>query len=236
MNNKFKNMFLTSLICSMMFGGCSDNEWDKYYGKYNGYDVGIRYVKGDMITVLAEEIVADTLFKYPSPNPIVARKNGKNYCLQEVYDNGSLTRENIRHIGYLHHGREINLENHAGLTYGSLNTIWWAYKIYLTEFHPTLNILDIVGVRYYGYYNPRHHSMPYEHIAVMMCAAYDNVPWETTVAGVLFRCNDGNRILIFRISDYQFYELQDAYDLGFLSENDVKAIAYYHENEKYLSY
>ena len=80
---------------------------------------------------------------------------------------------------------------------------------------------------------------------------HDNMPWETAVAGISFSCSSGNKILIWKIESLyvsridmltnpiaqgSFYELQDAYDEGFLTKEDIESIAYYHETEKWILY
>ena len=61
----------------------------------------------------------------------------------------------------------------------------------------------------------------------------------------MFHYSDGNRILLWKMEKTygqetgirgHFYELQDAYYLGFLTEDDIRNIAYYHETRKTISY
>jgi hypothetical protein len=73
---------------------------------------------------------------------------------------------------------------------------------------------------------------------------YDDEPWEETVASIVFRYDNGNRIIIWKYTAWnsvtstygKFYALQEAYDRGFLTVDDIKSIAYYHETGKAISY
>ena len=75
--------------------------------------------------------------------------------------------------------------------------------------------------------------------------AYEDTAWETSVAGIPFRYDNGNRILLWKVKESdgawpgtgsRFYELQEAYDTGLLTQEDLKSIAYYHETGKTIGY
>ena len=229
----------------------------RYYGIYNdcvaimmdGRGVGHTGEVWDIIT-------GDTLFVYGSSNTIYAWKEGRFYGLNDAYNQGLLTRENLMNIAYYHHGAELNLENHAGL----LGNVGWdirrAYlKTYLKPNFPEVDIADIHNVyvqKYYGsykYIDGGNRGGPLNDcVAVMIATEYDDYtdePWETVVANTLFRYSNGNRILLWKYgtpderelgTQGHFYELQEAYNLGFLTEDDVRSIAYYHGTGTAISY
>ena len=237
----------------------------QYFGNFNGCVVFIG--RGHTTSAPSNFIIANTLFSSSRGIRIDAWKEGHFYALHEVYEQGFLTQEDLRKTAYQHHeGRELNLENHAGLRFEVIASIIDNYyNTYLKPLNVEVARHDIQLERYYGSYNYYYDDIPShmqnfglesfyvynDHVAVMLNAnldKYDNTPWETTVAGTLFSCNSGNKILIWKIENLNphlfsnviaqgsFYELEDAYNLGFLTEDCIKNIAYYHENEKWISY
>ena len=227
---------------------------EEYLGTYDGcvaFTIGgpFHYPSGGW-----DLIIADTLFSYGSGPPIEVWKEGRFYGLREAYDSGLLTRENMRDIAYIcYGGRERNLENHAGLPRDVASDIELTYFFaYIEPYYP-----DAYGgyesiEKYYGYYRliDRYGNgdLSNDCFAVMVTnnryIVHDDAAWETTVAGVPFRYDNGNRILLWRHPTLEemapgvrgyFHELQEAYDSGLLTLEDVRSIAYYHENGKALS-
>ena len=236
---------------------------NRYYGTYNNcIIVEMDYSGHVAIVYLGETIVGETLF--PS-QPAIAWKGGNIYELRDAYDQDLLTNNDLREIAYYIYGFDNNLETHAGLIFQIIYAIKNTYLIaYVT---PYLNedywndkqfienykgVNDVQIENYYGSYKYFDISgKPYNDcVAVMMVSAYDvyfDEPWEETVAGVLFRYSNGNRIHLWKIGNSdelmtgildtgRFYELQEAYDLGLLTEDDLISIAYYHESGKTISY
>jgi len=228
-----------------------------YYGTYNNAVVVKMNRTQPSPAELPDLIIGETLL----PNPIssiIVWKEGRIYELRNAYDQGLLTMENMRIIAYYIWGREVNLESHAGLIKGSLNCIINTYLLtYLKPYFPEAVFNDIQIVNYYGSYkyfeagteDISFHARTYnDHVAVMMNSKYDvyfDEYREETVAGTLFQYSNENRILLWEINrdewEYigltgRFYELQEAYDLGILTEDNIRSIAYYHETGKMISY
>ena len=85
---------------------------------------------------------------------------------------------------------------------------------------PEMKIGDIKIRKYYGTYN--------KSIVTMMDAngmVYLQVIGKETIAGVTFNYNNSNFIRVW--NNGTFYRLQEAYEKGFLSVDDLKNIAYY---------
>ena len=174
------------------------------------------------------------------------------YKLPDAYNRGFLTNDDLRDIAWFYYGEELNLEYHAGLPRYLQNRIRGVYSFYVKQYFPEIDWQDIWQAvqieKYYGYYNIttyngdtawRNGSRDIDCIAVMMVSGssyYPDTGWEETVADTLFRYNDGNRILIWEHASDYFYELQEAYELGLLTEDDIRSIAYYHETGKTISY
>jgi len=75
---------------------------------------------------------------------------------------------------------------------------------------------------YYGTYNG--------YIAVMIYSGFYTQAFNYQyVGGITLKYNNGNKITLWKHNE--FYELDIAYEKGFLSKNDIKSIAYY-QNEK----
>ena len=229
-----------------------------YYGTYNGYVV-IRaanslfaYAALPWDMILGETLLGDGSLR----GELLAWKEGQFYALSNAYNQGLLTNEDLREIAYYlygDHAEEMNLEYHAGLRMTVRSAIRDSYFYeYLEPYFPQAHLSDVIIEKYYGSYEYVYDDFGDTYndcVAVMINSDYNEYyddAWEETVAGTVFRYGNGNRILLWKSEDYiewqdskykgHFYELQEAYDLGFLTEDDIKSIAYYHETGKTISY
>ena len=219
-----------------------------YYGTYNDCVAVVmrRIGPSSPLVLVWTTIVGESLFAYSSvyASRIIAWKEGLFYELQDAYNQGLLTNEDTRNIAHYAYGDDadrMNLENHAGLRLDRLRAITQSYFVtYLEPYFPKSSRNNILFVNYYGSYE--YFEDPSGRIndcvAVMITTKYDEYAdeaWEATVAGTVFRYNNGNKILLWK-SDQGFYELQEAYDIGLLTVDDIQSIAYYHENGKAIYY
>ena len=210
-----------------------------YYGTYNEFVVVM--MGGGTTGLVWNTVIGKTLFLYNSGHRIIAWRDGRFYELIDLYNQGLLTNGDLRNIAYDHHGIEINLENHPGLG-SNMSLIVRTYsRDYLRPYFPEAGSSDAWIERYYGSYkyhlgDGAYRNYVNDYVAVMMAATYDDTyePWEEAVAGTLFSYSDGNRILLWKSATQdewelgiqgRFYELQEAYDLGLLTEDDVRSIA-----------
>ena len=198
-------------------------------------------------------IVGETLFRYNLYSFwMVVWKEGKFYEIRYAYDQGLLTNEDIRSVAAHYYGNrvveEMNLKYHAGLR---ANIIHAVRSSFYADFEPYFHRDFLIkNMKYYGSYEYfcLDNSVYNDHVAVMITVGdydYADAAWEETVADTLFRYNDGNRIFLWKMEKHDgqvtgirglFYELQDAYDLGLLNEDDLRNIAHYHETGKTISY
>ena len=229
-----------------------------YYGTYND-SVVVKMGRSGPPVELPDVIIGETILP-KAISPIMVWKDGRIYELHNAYNQGLLTMENLRSIAYYIWGKELNLENHAGLVRTSINGIILKYLFtYVQPYFPEAGFTDVQIENYYGSYKyiktgaiddiSMTPSITNDHVAVMMSSKYDiyfdEEHWEETVAGTLFQYSNGNRILLWKNYPDEwehielagsFYELQEAYDLGLLTDDDIRSIAYYHETGKTISY
>jgi len=247
---------------SNKYGSVSGVRIKEYYGTYNDCVVVIisHNEPPAPIYLDVDVIIGETLFRYNLFSFwMVVWKEGKFYELKEAYDQGLLTNDDLKSVADYYYGdraEEMNLEYNAGLLWDINFAI---RSSFCTDFEPYFpQEFSIESVKYYGsykYFDLRKNIMDRiivssanDHVAVMITVEdydYTDAAWEETVADTLFRYSNGNRILLWKMEkpDGQaddikghFYKLQDAYDLGLLTKNDIRNIAYYHETGKTISY
>jgi hypothetical protein len=182
-----------------------------------------------------------------SPSPSVNDQNeifpyGDFFTLQEAYDLGYLTVQDLESIAYYCNGGlrwyetddildpwksepitdyEPIAKNPEILGAETENKIKQTWIYYLND---NLTIPSDVTIDYYGTHN--------NCVAIWLTAThygYTQAIWYSTVAGVTFCYNNGNSIKIWveHVSYSNFYTLQEAYDLGYLTHEDLESIAYY---------
>jgi len=228
-----------------------------YYGTYNN-SVVVKMTRSGPTIELPDIIIGETVLP-KAIAPIIVWKEGQIYELRNAYDQGLLTMENLRSVAYYIWGRELNLESHAGLIRPSLNGIISAYRsAYVVPYFPEAVFTDIHIENYYGSYKyfetgaeviSLTPSIYNDHVAVMINSNYEvhfDEYREETVAGTQFQYINSKKILLWKTNrdDWwnhrrhtgRFYELQEAYGLGILTEDDIRSIAYYHETGKTISY
>ena len=286
LKNSFVIYEFTSQLTIDWFNSLSvdDMGFFQYLGTYNGYiALGSDH---SYEARLGNSVIADKLFLWTNMvGNIELWKDGQIYGLQEIYDLGYLTPKDVGNIAYFNNSyREVNLKNHPGLL-GQIRgaIIGNYYEAHLRPSVPQAVFSDVQIEKYYGSYtyidsfdilganNNLELHIPSSKsggrffndcVAIMISTKYDNydnVSWEETAAGTLFRYNNGNKILIwkseenldpeqfalvdsFRVYPFRgsvpgnFYTLQEAYDLGFLKKEDIESISYYHESNKWISY
>jgi len=238
--------------------GTANWDWYRYYGTYNGSVVFGHHGPDPE----EYDIIAETIFGL-TPK-IFVWKDGKFYRLKEASNLGLLTKPDIRNIAYFYNLGEMNLENHAGIYYYDIhNSIWSYYNTYINIGLPlsSFDSIDNLGVwieNFYGSYNTyidNSGRTVQDCLAIMMNIPregnLDDVPWEETIIlsnndHEIFNYNNSNRILIYKWEESvnflnlevpgTFYELQEAYNKGFLTDDDIRSIAYYHKTGKTIRY
>ena len=208
-----------------------DNVWIKgYYGTYNGSVVVImNSYPGPMTTI--DLIIDGIVFTYDATHPFLVWRDGQLYGLEKAYDIGFLAREDILDI--VTGGRRYDypgyLEGiHAGLvvyTEEYLIRQYFAYYFLGSEYlgYPTRN--EIWIEEYYGTYNG----------CLAMMIDYNGSDYAdderiVDIAGIPFHYTNRNSIIVFARSGVMYapYELQEAYDLSFLTQENLRDIADQH--------
>jgi hypothetical protein len=186
--------------------------------------------------LVTHEITAGIFFYHRSGQIVAIWDAGQFYQLREAYDIGLLTREDLFDIANNYNGFHDYLDdyldgNHEGLSASAENFINRQYWIYLNVINGTWDLeADVWIEEYYGSYN--------HNVAVIMNTDdrdYADAERLVVIAGVEFRYNSENSIIIFSTlagGIQGFVELQDAYDFGLLTREDLVDIATRH-NEIY---
>jgi len=145
---------------------------------------------------------------------------GTFYSLQEAYDEGLLTYDDIRSIAYYHNGGIEYLYDGPYSDFGP-ESIWvqsspnyvpipknpeilseavernlkesWAYN-YRSIYQKNATIEDFKILEYYGIYNQRCYAL----MIVQSPGIFDASVWYVVVADVLFVYSNGNRITIWK--------------------------------------
>jgi len=203
------------------------------YGTYNGCVV-VTLTDGrggpDMITHF---VVAGILFQDIGGGiQFVAWKEGRVYAWHEAYSLGLLAREDLvdiskRIIPDLPYDYYLD-GNHVGLSVRVEEFIkqWYLYRLSRNS-DVDITVDDVWIEAYYGSYN--------NYAVVMMGDGYHNyinAERIINIDGVLFRYSSENSIVIWGCYR-NFMELQDAYDRGLLTRENIMDIADYHNQVFY---
>lgn len=139
---------------------------------------------------------------------------GAFYSLQEAYDNGWITEENLQSIADLYHNKQTapEIDISEAVSYS-------IRKTYAEKWKTPLDIEDVF-YEYYGEYNG--------------CFAVDVSTKDMAVSGdveivtignVSITYTDGGRIKIWKEAKGEFFSLQNAYDKGWISSENLQSVA-----------
>ena len=197
--------------------------WNRYYGNYNGWDAFEQSAIGIGIRG-PNFILADILFGNVIVGIPHVWKDGEVYSVIEAYDLDLLRKEDVRGIAYYNNHGEINLENHTGVDsitaiqiirdYGigsQIEKYYVAYKVGINNYSEPIFHGSAVFAPYF------------DCVAVMMSGGNEILIWKSDFSGSSYY-------------NGRFCEIQEAYDLGFITDDDIASITYYHETGKAISY
>ncbi len=140
---------------------------------------------------------------------------GAFYSLQEAYDNGWITEENLQSIADLYHNKQTapEIDISEAVSYS-------IRKTFADEWNTPIDIEDVF-YEYYGEYNG--------------CFAVDVSTKDMVVDGSMFVETIGNvsityntgssRIEIWKEAKGEFFSLQNAYDKGWISSENLQSVA-----------
>ena len=183
-----------------------------YSGTYNDCVIVMTDVRGVDYTTAIETVEIDGVtFTYGSGNKDVAWKDGRFYSLSEAYEKGFISRQDLLAIKYYHDKNGTN----KYLSEEDERRIKQAYFDYYLSDDENASIFYVGVVNYYGSFDGSE--------AVILSYSYTtDVIMEETVCGKKFIYNSDDKILLLR--DGSFYSLQEAFDRGYVTEENVVAI------------
>ncbi len=230
-----------------------------YYGTYQGY-TAIR-IYSMKIPGKDKEEVAGCTFYYSGYSDnlfcrVVLWKDDTFYHLQYAYDRGLITTEDIQSIAYYNNLRHFEPTVSASpapdgptpvptefipapIDPAELSEDVWArirnsYQYVvdgeLWKFTSLQNHTEPYDFHYYGTYQG------YLAIFIRTTSPYPMKQSDEEIDGILIHHFGNADWLHGRIYLWQedvFYQLKDAYNMGLISRDDLKTIAYYHNNYKY---
>ena len=203
------------------------------FGVYNGYAIVLVNSGISSALIVVRIIIDGVLFVLPTPaHSIIAWKEGQILELKEARDLGLLSREDLTNMAGCHDGYPTACDgSHTGL---SIEAEDRANNGYLSYLNNTLNLweltIDDVWIEaYYGTYGNNGSGIIGARsglVAVMIDfkgSDYACAETEILIGDILFRYNNGNRIIAWTIND--FLSLQEAYDSDLLTKDDLVNIA-----------
>lgn len=189
----------------------------KYYGTYNGSVAAIIgygfYVYADVITY---ENIDGITIAYPNTNTILIWNSESFYHLQESYDNGLLTKDDVKRIAEI-----------WPLFWSEEKQIRQGYvDAYVKHDVPEATADGVWIELNYGRYSNAPHG---DTIVLMMWHKEQGTTgaiWGVSIGGVKFTYISGYSITVW--NDGNLYGLRDAYDLSLLTTEDIKNISDLH--------
>jgi hypothetical protein len=209
---KIKQDYLDAFTEKRVPGSTIDDVFvENYYGIYTDCIV-VRMTDRftSYTTAITYETIDGVTISYSSSNKAVAWKDGVFYDLQNAYDEGLLTKDDLIRVASIwpsFWGEEKQIRQGYVATfvdrpYAAADRVWIE--------------------RYYGGY----------HECKVLMMWYGNTGTGTEkerfyVDGILFVETHVEKIIAWK--DGRFYELRDAYDRGLLTKEDIAQIAEYHK-------
>jgi len=190
-----------------------------YYGTYDGsVATKIGYWFYGYLAVIIYEHIDGITITYPSTHKILVWNDGNFYNLQEAYDNGLLTKDDIQRIADI-----------LPLFWSEEKQIRQGY----VDAYVKLNVPEAtadgvwIELNYGKYYNELHSG----NTTVLMMWHKDEgtsaAIREVYVGDVKFIYSNGYSITVW--NNESFYGLQDAFDQGLLTKEDIIKISELHK-------
>ena len=216
---KIKQNYLDLFTAVSNPGATADDVWIlKYLGTYGGSVVVLMTDSfSSYYAVVSHEIIDGIRISYGDSNKAVVWKDGSFYRLQEAYDAGLLVRDDIEMISHI---GSMFWETEKQIRQDYVDT-------YVKPYDPKA-VADRVWIEC-----DYEACIYYSNGCTALMLWYgenggtDGMIREVIVAGDLFRYDSEHRITAWKNGN--FYELQEAYDLGLLTKDDIKRIAGCHK-------
>ena len=207
----------------------------RYYGDFNGYTIIFRYYTS-MITSDGLRVIAGYEFRHPEQFQIYAYKDGEFHALEDAYQNGWLTDEQIEEIYNIHwykYQKKIHPSFYAN--YESLKGVQEPASYvppvdkeylkevesrWLEEFGYEINWMDI---------ERRHYDGAGFHGVISQCFVISLETDDIEQSNTLFTIGEydfinPNNFVILCYREGEFYTLKEACDNGWLKNSDLEII------------
>lgn len=184
----------------------------RYYGTYADYQIIFRPNGDDAITELKIE---NLTFSHNIGFELYAYQNGAFIPVKQLVEQGTLTLRDLGIINFRHKTYDLQpLEGFVQFPAVSDNTMDQMKLAFLRQ-HDLVgeHTIQELSVTYYGEYNGAH--VGFIHGILMYTQALSS----ETVAGVTFRYNSGQKMLVY--FDGELMRLGEAYDRGLLTQEDL---------------
>lgn len=157
---------------------------------------------------------------------VTAETEGTIYSLKDAYEMGFLSKRDLKKISYFH-----NADNEATFPVELFDPVEAAIKnTYAEEWNADEgNTSEATAEDFYiKYFYGYHYKCCVVTVDSTFWSYGDSVPnYYEEIGGVKFHFTDHGRLTVW-ISNKYFYTLTDAYKYGWLTKEDAKSIAYYH--------
>lgn len=189
----------------------------KYLGEYHGVYAAMIDPTGMAVSMGEKSETVDGVTFYYSDGQTIKVYDGTEFCsLQEAFERGLLTHEDLVAIEERHGGKSLNerlLELIAKITIGETY-----YNVVIKPEFAGATEDEVVICQYYGTFGDVHTAMvttPY--------FDYTEAHWNEKIDGITIHYTNGNRALAF--CDGAVYTLTEAFDRGLLTHENIQAIA-----------
>ena len=207
-----------------------------------------------------EEGAGYTLYYSGSSNNVYCRvllwKDNTFYHLQYAYDQGLITAEDVKTIAYYNNLRHFEpVVSASPMPDGStpvptefipapiepaeLSEDVWARIRKSYQYVARGEFWKLFTLEHYTNPNDFHYYGTYQGYIALYIVTYSPYCWKQAdeeIGGIHIRLGGNSDWLHGRIYLWKedvFYQLKDAYNMGLISRDDLKSIAYYHNNYKY---
>ena len=188
------------------------------YGIFDGYVV-LDFEGGVVSTTVADE-VAGIIFYLWEGREIWTWKDGTILTLQQAYDQGALTVEQIKAVYDARNNGHIQTDEAGNPTMQFRQNIAEDLENFFYRMHPNKELYS----PHVNYQAPAYCKIIDECAVVLDFGELTSQAYSSeTVAGVTFYYTTGAQMSVWK--DGEFYSLQEAYDQELLTKTDLKRLA-----------
>lgn len=176
----------------------------RYYGTYNGYDI---LFERTQLTCVTTKEIGGISFTCPQSFVLYAYSDGVFYDLEEAFDKGLISQENLQEAAKIH----LSYQNRFYVSNDGIEAMKEAFLAqYVTGGDWTTADLTVI---YYGEYDGAHVGF------INGIFGYTQALTSEKVGKFTFQYATGQKLQVYY--DGQLMGLKDAYDKGILSDEAV---------------